>query len=54
MFESARWLVSLPNVVGNDYRLIATFEYEEIARKYSNSASTAARPTSVAEGLMQS
>ena len=40
MFESARWLVSLPKVVGNDYRLLATFEYEEIAREYDQSSKT--------------
>lgn len=32
--------MSLPKVVGNDYRLLATFEYEEIAREYHRSSKT--------------
>ena len=33
VFEQARWLISRPEVAKNDYRIMATFEYEEIARE---------------------
>lgn len=31
--EQANWLISLPRPLPGDYRLAATFEYEELSRK---------------------
>jgi hypothetical protein len=32
-FEQAQWLLTLLNSLPNDNRLVATYEYEEIARE---------------------
>lgn len=32
-FEQAQWLLTLPDSLPNDNRLVATYEYEEIARE---------------------
>jgi hypothetical protein len=32
--EQANWLLSLPAPLPGDYRLAATFEYEELSREY--------------------